>query len=80
MKNLPLSIQNLTEIIKGDYLYVDKTDLVPELIKYKQSPMGCNSGRESQKRSEVFESYKIVAELTKIQKDIFNVLNLDVFF
>ncbi|MDR2141002.1 MAG: AAA family ATPase, partial [Deltaproteobacteria bacterium] len=36
MKNLPLGIQNLNEIIKGDYLYVDKTDLFPELIKYKQ--------------------------------------------
>ncbi|MDR2199304.1 MAG: AAA family ATPase [Deltaproteobacteria bacterium] len=36
MKNLPLGIQNLNEIIKGNYLYVDKTDLFPELIKLKQ--------------------------------------------
>jgi transposase len=31
-------------------------------------------------RIEVFESYKIISELTKIQKDISNVLNLDVPF
>ncbi|MDR2199764.1 MAG: ATP-binding protein [Deltaproteobacteria bacterium] len=36
MKNLPLGIQNLPEIIKGDYVYVDKTELFPELIKVKQ--------------------------------------------
>ncbi|MDR2141623.1 MAG: AAA family ATPase [Deltaproteobacteria bacterium] len=36
MKNLPLSIQNLNEIIQGNYLYVDKTYLFPELIQNKQ--------------------------------------------
>ncbi|MDR2199189.1 MAG: AAA family ATPase [Deltaproteobacteria bacterium] len=36
MKDFPLGIQNLDEIIKGDYLYVDKTDLLPKLIKVKQ--------------------------------------------
>jgi hypothetical protein len=33
MKNLPLAIQNLREIIEGEYVYVDKTDLLRELIK-----------------------------------------------
>ncbi|MDR2142250.1 MAG: AAA family ATPase, partial [Deltaproteobacteria bacterium] len=36
MKNLPLAIQNLREIIEGEYVYVDKTDLLRELIKIKQ--------------------------------------------
>ncbi|MDR2142403.1 MAG: AAA family ATPase [Deltaproteobacteria bacterium] len=36
MKNLPLAIQNLKEIIEGEFVYVDKTDLFRELIKVKQ--------------------------------------------
>jgi hypothetical protein len=33
MKNLPVGIQTFSEIIKQDYLYIDKTGLASELIK-----------------------------------------------
>ena len=32
MKKLPLGIQNFKEIIEGDYVYVDKTQYVYNLI------------------------------------------------
>jgi hypothetical protein len=32
MKNLPIGIQTLTEIINGGYIYVDKTQLVHQLV------------------------------------------------
>ncbi|MDR2141001.1 MAG: AAA family ATPase, partial [Deltaproteobacteria bacterium] len=36
MKSLPLSIQSLQKIIDKGAIYVDKTYLIPELIKYEQ--------------------------------------------
>ncbi len=33
MKKLPIGIQTFREIIKGDYVYIDKTKEVLELIK-----------------------------------------------
>ena len=32
MKKLPLGIQNLREIIEGDYVYVDKTQFIYDLL------------------------------------------------
>jgi hypothetical protein len=32
MKNLPLSVQTFSKFVKGNYLYVDKTKSIYELI------------------------------------------------
>ncbi|MDR2140847.1 MAG: AAA family ATPase, partial [Deltaproteobacteria bacterium] len=36
MKELPVDVYDFKEIIEGGYLYVDKTDLLFELIRGKQ--------------------------------------------
>ncbi|MEO1954236.1 MAG: AAA family ATPase, partial [Campylobacterales bacterium] len=36
MKKLPIGIQTFEKIIKGDYLYIDKTDLALEVIQNYQ--------------------------------------------
>ena len=35
MKKLPIGIQTLREICNGDYIYVDKTELIADLIEGK---------------------------------------------
>ncbi|MDI3517334.1 MAG: hypothetical protein PWP37_1095, partial [Thermotogota bacterium] len=33
MKNLPVGLQNFKDLIEGDYVYVDKTKWIHELVR-----------------------------------------------